>query len=81
MGYTVGVTVFLPEVIMTEAEFEAYMKHEFTKEEVAERVADIRRIHEEIRKAELEDPLPDDFIDYVKGRKPLLVEASVPQGR
>jgi hypothetical protein len=54
---------------MTEAEFEAYMKHEFTQEEHDERMADIMRIGEEIHQAELEDPLPDDFIDYCKGRK------------
>jgi hypothetical protein len=54
---------------MTEAEFEAYMKHEFTREENDERVADFRRICAEIHKAEMEDPLPDDFIEYVKGRK------------
>jgi hypothetical protein len=64
---------------MTEAEFEAYMKHEFTQEEVAERVADIKRIHAEIHKAEMEDPLPDDFIDYCKGRKFPMAEMSVPQ--
>jgi hypothetical protein len=54
---------------MTEDEFQAYLKHEFTQEERAERVADIKRIGEEIHQAALEDPLPDDFIDYVKGRK------------
>ncbi|MDR3302298.1 MAG: hypothetical protein LBT01_07210 [Spirochaetaceae bacterium] len=48
---------------------EEYLKHEFTPEETAERVADIRRIHAEIHQAELEDPLPDDFIEYCKGRK------------
>jgi hypothetical protein len=54
---------------MTEAEFKAYMKHEFTQEEVDERVADFRRICAELDKANEESPLPDDFIDYVKGRK------------
>jgi hypothetical protein len=54
---------------MTEAEFEAYMKHEFTQEEHDERVADFRRISAEIHQAALEDPLPDDIMDYVKGRK------------
>jgi hypothetical protein len=46
-----------------------HMKREITQEEINERLADIRRIGEEIHKAELEDPLPDDFIEYVKGRK------------
>jgi hypothetical protein len=45
------------------------MKRKITQEEIDERLADIRRIHAEIHQAELEDPLPDDFIDYVKGRK------------
>jgi hypothetical protein len=48
---------------------EECLKHEFTQEEHDERVADIRRIHAEIRQAALEDPLPEDFIEYVKGRK------------
>jgi hypothetical protein len=54
---------------MTEAEFKAYMKHEFTQEEVDERRADLDRIWEELKIANEESPLPDDFIDYVKGRK------------
>jgi predicted HD phosphohydrolase len=54
---------------MTEAEFEAYMKHEFTQEEHDERVARMKAWDEELHQANLESPLPDDFIDYVKGRK------------
>jgi hypothetical protein len=45
------------------------MKRVITREEIDERLADIKRIHAELRKADLEDPLPDDFIEYVKGRK------------
>jgi len=40
-----------------------------TPEEIAERVARINALFEEIRKHEAEDPLPDDFIEYCKGRK------------
>jgi hypothetical protein len=54
---------------MTEVEFEAYLKHEFTQEEVDERVAWFKQWDEELRKANEESPLPDDFIEYVKGRK------------
>jgi hypothetical protein len=54
---------------MLSVNVEEYLKHEFTQEEHDERVADMRRIGEEIRQAALEDPLPDDFIEYVKGRK------------
>jgi hypothetical protein len=68
-GYTKSVTIFLQEAIMTEQEFEVYMNREITQKEIDERLADIRRIHAEISKAEQEDPLPDDFIDYCKGRK------------
>jgi hypothetical protein len=58
---------------MTEAEFEAYMKREITQEEIDERVAWYRKWCEELDKANAESPLPDDFIDYCKGRKTLLV--------
>jgi predicted HD phosphohydrolase len=54
---------------MTEEEFEAYMKHEFTQEETAARVARMKAWDEELHQANLESPLPDDFIDYCKGRK------------
>jgi hypothetical protein len=62
---------------MTDAEFEAYRNRVITQQEHDEIMADIRRIHEEIRLANLEDPLPDDFIDYCKGRKTLLTEADL----
>jgi hypothetical protein len=62
---------------MKSVNVEEYLKHEFTQEEHDERVADIRRIHAEIHQDELENPLPDDFIEYVKGRKTLLVEADL----
>ncbi|MDR3302297.1 MAG: hypothetical protein LBT01_07205 [Spirochaetaceae bacterium] len=62
---------------MKSVNMEEYLKHEFTAEENAERVAWFRRHCEEIRKAQLEDPLPDDFMEYVKGRKTDLVEADL----
>jgi hypothetical protein len=40
-----------------------------TKAEIAERVAAIKEITASIRKAAKESPLPEDFIDYCKGRK------------
>jgi hypothetical protein len=45
------------------------LKREITQEEADERLAGFRRLCDEIHKAEMEDPLPDDFIEYVKGRK------------
>jgi hypothetical protein len=62
---------------MKSVNVEEYLKREVTQEEHDEMMADIRRIGEEIRLAELEDPLPDDFIEYVKGRKTKLVEADL----
>ncbi|MDR3312013.1 MAG: hypothetical protein LBS64_02645 [Spirochaetaceae bacterium] len=54
---------------MTDAEFEVYRNRVITQQEHDEIMADIRRIGEEIHQVALEDPLPDDFIDYCKGRK------------
>jgi hypothetical protein len=54
---------------MKSVNVEEYLKRVITQEEHDEIMADIRRIGEEIHQAELEDPLPDDFIEYVKGRK------------
>jgi hypothetical protein len=48
------------------------LKRKLTREEIDEAVADLRRINAEFDKANLEYPLPDDFIEYVKGRKTLL---------
>jgi hypothetical protein len=45
------------------------LKREITQEEIDERVAWNKRWSEELHQANLESPLPDDFIDYVKGRK------------
>jgi hypothetical protein len=59
---------------------EEYLKREITDEEHDEIMADIRRIHAEIHQAELEDPLPDDFIEYCKGRKFRPTDVSVSQG-
>jgi hypothetical protein len=56
---------------MTEDEFQAYLKHEFTQEETDARVAHFRWVCAELDKANAESPLPDDFIDYCKGRKVL----------
>jgi hypothetical protein len=66
--YTGGI-IILQEAFMTEAEFEVYMKHEFSQEETDERVAWFKQWNEELHQANLESPLPDDFIDYCKGRK------------
>jgi hypothetical protein len=54
---------------MTEAEFEAYLKREITQEEIDERVAWHKRWCKKVDKHNAESPLPDDFIDYCKGRK------------
>jgi hypothetical protein len=54
---------------MTEAEFEAYLKREITREESNERVAWYRQWCKQLDKHNAESPLPDDFIDYCKGRK------------
>jgi hypothetical protein len=51
---------------------EEYLKRVITQEEADEAVADFKRISAEFDKAKLEYPLPDDFIEYVKGRKTLL---------
>jgi hypothetical protein len=57
---------------MTEAEFEAYLKREITREEADERVAWYRQWCKQLEQHNKESPLPDDFIEYVKGRKTLL---------
>jgi hypothetical protein len=54
---------------MTEAEFETWRNREITQEEIDERLAHLRWVCDEFDKANAESPLPDDFIDYVKGRK------------
>jgi hypothetical protein len=45
-----------------------------TDEEAAEQVAFFDRITAAIWKSEDEDPLPEDFIDYCKGRKVMALE-------
>jgi hypothetical protein len=40
-----------------------------TPEEIAADIAWNNEFFEEMRKHEAEDPLPDDFIEYCKGRK------------
>jgi hypothetical protein len=60
---------------MKSVNVEEYLKREITQEEIDERVAWSKRWDEELRQANLEYPLPDDFIEYVKGRKTLLVES------
>jgi hypothetical protein len=40
-----------------------------TPEEIAADIAWNNAFFEEMRKHEAEDPLPDDFIEYCKGRK------------
>jgi hypothetical protein len=60
---------FVGGYFMTEAEFEVWRKREITQEEVDERRARLQKLSEELHQANLESPLPDDFIDYVKGRK------------
>jgi hypothetical protein len=65
---------------MKSVNVEEDLKREITQEEADERLAHFRWVCEEIHKAEMEDPLPDDFIEYVKGRKTMLTADSVPQG-
>jgi hypothetical protein len=50
------------------------------QEGIAERVAWRKRWNEELHQANLESPLPDDFIEYVKGRKILPVATELPVG-
>jgi hypothetical protein len=40
-----------------------------TPEDIAEDIAWNNAFFEEMQKLEAEDPLPDDFIEYCKGRK------------
>jgi hypothetical protein len=47
---------------------EEHLKREITQEEIDERVAWHKRWCEELHQANLESPLPEDFIDYVEGR-------------
>jgi hypothetical protein len=44
-------------------------EREETPEEIAAWITRNNALFEEIRKLEAEDPLPDDFIEYCKGRK------------
>jgi hypothetical protein len=57
------------EAYMQSVNVEEYMKREFTQEEADARVAHFDWVCAEFDKANAESPLPDDFIDYVKGRK------------
>jgi hypothetical protein len=61
--------LFLQETIMTSVDVRVHMKREITQEEIDKRVAHMKVWDEELRKANEESPLPDDFIEYVKGRK------------
>jgi hypothetical protein len=45
-----------------------------TKEEIADRVAFTKRLTASFRKLQKEYPLPDDFLDYCKGRKVIAPE-------
>jgi hypothetical protein len=54
---------------MKSVNVEEDMKREITQEEINERVAWRKRWNEELAIANAESPLPDDFIEYVKGRK------------
>jgi hypothetical protein len=45
------------------------LKRVITREEADERVAWHKKWCEELDKANAESPLPDDIMDYVKGRK------------
>jgi hypothetical protein len=62
---------------MTSVNVEEYLKHEFTQEEHEARMAHFRWVCDELDKANAESPLPDDFMEYVKGRKTLLTEADL----
>jgi hypothetical protein len=45
------------------------VKRAYTKKEIDEQIATINKIFAHIDKITEKEPLPDDFIDYVKGRK------------
>jgi hypothetical protein len=59
----------LQEATMRSVNVEEYLKREITQEEINERVAWRKQWCEDLDKANAESPLPDDFIEYVKGRK------------
>jgi hypothetical protein len=65
---------------MKSVDVREHMNWEITQEEFNERVAWMKVRDEELRIANEKSPLPDDFIEYVKGRKTLLTAASVPRG-
>jgi hypothetical protein len=62
----------MEDIMVKSVDVEEDLKRKLTREEIDEAVADLRRINAEFDKANLEYPLPDDFIEYVKGRKTLL---------
>jgi hypothetical protein len=72
--YNVGGTIFLPGANMKSVNMEEDLKREITQEEADARLAHFRLVCAELDKANAESPLPDDFIEYVKGRKTLLTE-------
>jgi hypothetical protein len=59
----------LLEADMKSVNVEEHMKRVVTQEEHDAKMAHFRWVCEEIDKANAESPLPDDFIDYCKGRK------------
>jgi hypothetical protein len=54
---------------MTSVNVEEYMKREITQVEINARVARRKQWCKDLDKANAKSPLPDDFIDYCKGRK------------
>jgi hypothetical protein len=64
---------------MKSVDVEEHMKRVVTKEEHDAKMAHFRWVCEEFDKANAESPLPDDIMDYVKGRK-WTQAASSPEG-
>jgi hypothetical protein len=54
---------------MKVVDVEEYLKHDFTEEEVKERVAWFQDLSRRFDKANQESPMPDDILDYCEGRK------------
>jgi hypothetical protein len=65
---------------MKSVNVEEYLKREITQEEIDKRVAHFDWVCAELDKANAESPLPDDFIDYCKGRKFFRQVAALPVG-
>jgi hypothetical protein len=65
---------------MTSVNVEEYLKRVITQEEHDARMAHMKVWDEELRIANEMSPLPEDFMEYVKGRKTMLGATPVPLG-